>query len=134
LQATDHDGDTVAAGANGLIITVDDDMPVINSVTNPLQVDNDATPSATGNFDFDIGADENADNDDIAVSNFAVSVNGVALDPSDFTLTPGVENATTASYTFSFTYDTGTGGETTATGTLVFHKDTGTYTVALTNG
>src|SRR4029453_11584350 len=37
IQATDHDGDTVAAGANGLIITVDDDMPVINSVTTPLQ-------------------------------------------------------------------------------------------------
>jgi T1SS-143 domain-containing protein len=134
IQATDFDGDSVGAGANGLVITVDDDMPVINSVTTPLQVDNDATPSATGNFDFDIGADENSDNDDIAVSNFTVSVNGVALDPSDFTLTPGVENATTASYTFTFDYDTGTGGETTATGTLVFDKVAGTYTVTLTNG
>jgi T1SS-143 domain-containing protein len=134
IQATDHDGDTVAAGSNGLIITVDDDMPVINSVTNPLQIDNDATPSGTGNFDFDIGADENADHDDIAVSNFAVSVNGVALAPGDFHLVAGSETALTASYTFDFTYDTGTGGEATAQGTLVFDKIAGTYTVELTNG
>ena len=33
IQATDADGDTVAANANGLVITVDDDTPTPSTVS-----------------------------------------------------------------------------------------------------
>jgi VCBS repeat-containing protein len=127
---TDSDGDSVFGD---LAITLDDDMPSINTVTDPLNIVNDANPGGTGNFAFSIGADTNADNDDISVTGFTATVNGVPA--TNLVFNAGAENATTANYTFSFTYPTGAGGATAnATGTLVFDKVAGTYTVELTNG
>jgi len=139
---TDFDGDTDTASINvgqGVFI-IQDDGPRFGTVDTTLQVDNDDTPSATGDFQFTIGTDSpnggsgNQNPDDILVSNFAVSVNGESLDASDVTFTAGAEDSHTANYTFSFDYDTGNGGIATAEGTLVFDKDAGTYTVELTNG
>ena len=44
IQATDADGDSVSANANGLVITVDDDTPTNNANVVTLQVDEDAVP------------------------------------------------------------------------------------------
>ncbi|HET9427980.1 MAG TPA: DUF5801 repeats-in-toxin domain-containing protein, partial [Allosphingosinicella sp.] len=138
FTVTDSDGST----DTGLVtVTFDDDMPVVTDVTDPLEIPNSgATPSGTGNFAFDIGADQNADFDDISVSNFTILINGEAA--TNVVLTPDVdgngdpapETATTASYRFTFQYDTGEGGLTNGVGTLVFNKATGEYTVTLTSG
>ena len=75
----------------------------------------------------------NGGNDDIFIdpATFAVQVNGV--DATNVVFNEGVENATTASYSFSFDYDTGAGGTEgqIENGTLVFDKAAGTYTVVL---
>ena len=126
FSATDADGQS---DTGTLTIDVDDDTPVISSVTTPLHIDNSGTASATGDFVFSVGADQNADHDDISVSNFAVTVAGNAA--TNIVLTPGTEDANSASYTFSFDYATGTGGTDHETGTLTFDKTTGEYTVDL---
>ena len=140
---TDADGDTDTASINigqGVFIIQDDGPRFGPDIQTTLDIDNDATPSGTGQLDITIGTDSpnggsgGQNPDDILVSNFVVSVNGIELDPADFSLTPVSENATTASYTFTFDYDTGSGGIETAEGTLEFNKALGTYTVALTNG
>jgi len=130
VKVVDVDGDSAT---NTLTINVDDDTPTM-SIESPLQIDNDATPTATGDFAISVGADKNADFDDINLSNFSVRVNGELLPVSDFSITPGTENATSAIYTFEFDYDTGNGGTATATGTMEFFKsgpNVGTYTVTL---
>ena len=138
FRVTDSDGDAVFGD---LEITFDDDMPRVNLVTDPLNIANEGpTPSGTGDFSFDIGADQNADFNDISVSGFTISINGQAADNvvlfanQDGNGDPAPETADTASYRFTFEYDTGTGGTAQGEGTLVFNKDTGKYTVELTSG
>src|SRR5213075_1558149 len=81
---------------------------------------------------FNLGADgANASNDVITNVSGSATVNGVAV--TNWTLTPGAENATTASYSFSFDYPNGSGTTAHETGTLVFNKGAGTYTVDLDN-
>jgi T1SS-143 domain-containing protein len=140
---TDFDGDTDTASINigQGVFQIQDDGPRFGpDVDATLNILNDATPSNTGDLDIVIGTDSpnggsgDQTQDDLSVSNFTVSVNGVAVPGADVTLTQGAETATTASYTFSFDYATGNGGTATAEGTLVFNKAAGTYTVELTNG
>ena len=134
---TDFDGDTATAHINvgQDVFGIQDDGPRFGNVDTTLQIDNSGTISGTGDMQITIGTDSpngdsgNQNPDDIAVSNFGIQVNGT--DAQNVTLTPGAENATTASYTFSFDYDTGTGGTDHETGTLVFNKAAGTYTVTL---
>src|SRR4030095_11702774 len=135
------DGDTDTASINigqGVFIIQDDGPRFGPDIDATLNIDNDATPSGTGNLDIVIGTDSpnggsgNNNPDHLSASGVTVTVNGVAA--SNVVLTQGAENASTANYTFSFAYDTGSGGTQTATGTLVFNKALGTYTVELTNG
>ena len=119
FTVTDSDGDP---DTGQIVVTFDDDMPVVNAAETPLDIPNAGPVSGTGDFDFDIGADVNSDNDDIFIdpATFTVSVNGEAA--TNIVFNTGAENATTASYTFSFDYDAGTGGIKTANGTLTFDK------------
>ena len=134
---TDFDGDTSTASINvgQNVFGIEDDGPRFGTVDTTLQIDNTGTVSGTGDMQFTIGTDApnggtgNQNPDDLSVSNFTVQVNG--SDAQSVVLTPGAENATTASYTFSFDYDTGSGGTDHETGTLVFDKAGGTYTVTL---
>ena len=135
VTRTDGDGDKATSAAADISgqITFDDDGPTITTVTDPLVILNDSTPSASGSFVFSTGADgAKATNDAISVSNFTVTVNGVAA--TGINLSLGVEDATFANYSFTFQYPIGIGGTATANGTLVFNKLLGTYTVELTNG
>jgi T1SS-143 domain-containing protein len=52
IQATDHDGDSVTANANGLVITVDDDTPV---AVNDADAITSGGTSATGNVITGVG-------------------------------------------------------------------------------
>src|SRR6185503_16091902 len=47
VQATDFDGDTVTAAANGLVITVDDDTPIATAGTSTGTVDEDGVFEVT---------------------------------------------------------------------------------------
>ena len=134
LSYTVTDVDNDSTGGT-LSIDVDDDSPVITSVTDPLNIDNDESPSGLGNFAYSVGADTNSNHNDISVSGFTALVNGLAA--SNVSLVAGTEDADAANYTFSFDYPNGAGTTATATGTLVFHKtgaDAGKYEVTLTSG
>jgi VCBS repeat-containing protein len=139
---TDFDGDTSTASINvgQNVFGIEDDGPRFGTVDTTLNIDNSgAHPSGTGDMQFTIGTDSpngalsgaspTQSPDDINVSNFAISVAGNPA--QNVVLTPGAENATTASYTFAFDYDTGNGTTDHETGTLVFDKAAGTYTVTL---
>ena len=138
---TDFDGDTDTASIDigrGVFIIQDDGPRFGPDIDATLNIDNDATPSGTGDLDIVIGTDSpnggtgNNNPDDLSVSNFTISVNDVAA--TNVVLTQGAENATTASYTFTFDYPNGDGTTASGTGTLVFNKAAGTYTVELTSG
>ncbi|MCO8310697.1 T1SS-143 repeat domain-containing protein [Pseudomonas mandelii] len=137
LQATDKDGDTVTAAADKLVITVDDDTPVIG--TAPVQ-DVDPTLGATlwtfsGDFAYSIGADKrgptysSAADSDFAELALSGSANDVAI--VDPTVTWGSENLDAATFNVSFKYDHDRSAATTpelVEGTLVFDKVNDTYT------
>ena len=55
VQATDRDGDSVTGNANGLAITVDDDVPANDTAVVNVNVDEDelATALSTGITDDD---------------------------------------------------------------------------------
>ena len=138
FTVTDSDGDQ---DTGQIVVTFDDDMPVVGPVTDPLSIANTGTaPTGTGDFVFDIGADQHADNNDLSVENFTIMINGapasaVVLTPDvDADGDPSPETATTASYRFTFEYQTGDGGTAQGEGTLVFNKADGEYTVTLTSG
>ncbi|WP_259695924.1 T1SS-143 repeat domain-containing protein [Pseudomonas frederiksbergensis] len=140
LQATDKDGDTVTAAADKLVITVDDDTPVIG--TAPVQ-DVDPTLGATswtfsGDFAYSIGADQrgptysSAADSDFAGLTLSGSANDVAI--VDPTVTWSSENLDSATFNVSFKYDhdrsPGTAPEP-VEGTLVFDKANDTYTFTM---
>ncbi|CAN7334059.1 beta strand repeat-containing protein [Mesorhizobium caraganae] len=60
LRATDADGDTVAAAANALIVTVDDDTPTINPAIADGLVDFAAGSTVTKSLNGSVGADSPA--------------------------------------------------------------------------
>ena len=132
VKVTDIDGDSAV---NTLTINADDDTPIFGPAnTTTLNVDNNANPYNEGVWVMSVGADKNADNNDVALSNFTVSVNGEELPLTDYEITGETETATSVIYTFDFTYDTGSGGPTTTSGTMEFFKsgpNAGTYAVAL---
>jgi T1SS-143 domain-containing protein len=140
VQATDKDGDTVTAAADKLVITVDDDTPVIG--TAPVQdVDPDLGATSwtfTGDFAYSIGADKrgpiysSAADSDFANLALTGSANNVAI--VDPTVTWASENLDSATFNVSFKYDhdrsPGTDPEL-VEGTLVFDKVNDTYTFAM---
>ncbi|MGF6317686.1 T1SS-143 domain-containing protein [Pseudomonas frederiksbergensis] len=137
LQATDKDGDTVTAAAEKLVITVDDDTPVIG--TAPVQ-DVDPTLGATswtfsGDFVYSLGADQRGPTySSAADSDFAeLALSGTANDVAivDPTVTWDSENLNAATFNVSFEYDHDRNAATATElveGTLVFDKVNDTYT------
>ncbi|WP_225603504.1 hypothetical protein [Pseudomonas sp. PDM09] len=137
LQATDYDGDTVTAAADKLVITVDDDTPVIQ--TAPVQ-DGDPTLGATswtfsGDFAYSLGADQRGPTySSAADSDFAeLALSGTANDVAivDPTVTWDSEDLNAATFNVSFEYDHDRNAATATElveGTLVFDKVNDTYT------
>ena len=129
LQATDADGDTVTAAAEKLVITVDDDTPVVRSITNLAGFD---TP-LTGRYDFGIGADQTGNS---AVDGVVLNASGLTGTTSggraitDAVVTHLSEDATSVTYAFAFNYFTTSAPSTAqlpASGTVTFNKADGTF-------
>ena len=129
LQATDKDGDTVTAAAEKLEITVDDDTPVVRSITNLVGFN---TP-LTGRYDFGIGAD---DTGNAAVDGVVLNASGLTGTTSggraitDAVVTHQSENDNSVTYAFAFNYFTSSAPSTAqlpASGTVTFNKLDGTF-------
>ncbi len=78
IFATDRDGDTVAAGSNAFVVTVDDDMP---SLFDPEAIGtgelfNQAGSSATADLDVDANINNNVGADEPGFIQFANIVQG----------------------------------------------------------
>jgi T1SS-143 domain-containing protein len=139
INATDFDGDSVTAAANGLVITVDDDSPVVTAKSNLVYANSsNPTPGGTGVFAYDIGADErlsySTTNTDLSVSLTGVSVGTNAITKQSVTWSS--EDDTSAVFNIAFTYVSNNptqGALTNATGTLTFDKVADTYTLSLTD-
>jgi T1SS-143 domain-containing protein len=56
IQATDFDGDTVTAGANGVVITVNDDTPIATTSTFTGTVDEDGVAGGIAGGSGDVAA------------------------------------------------------------------------------
>ena len=129
VQATDFDGDTVTGNAAGLVITVDDDTPVINAKTDLIYANSsNPSPGGTGVYSYDIGADErsvySASSSDFVVTLADGTVG--TTDISNISLNWSSETAQNALFNFSFNYGAGS-----SSGTLLFDKVAGTYTMQL---
>jgi len=132
VTATDGDNDTSSASvAIGNLIQFQDSGPVMTAASN-INIQNSGDVAHTGAFAFNLGADgANTSNDVITNVTGSATVGGVPV--QNWTLTAGAENATTASYSFSFDYAVGGGSTAHETGTLTFDKAAGTYTIDLDN-
>jgi T1SS-143 domain-containing protein len=132
VTVTDSDGDTATNSVNvGSQIQFQDSGPIMTAAQN-INIQNSADVAHTGAFAFNLGADgANTTNDVITNVTGSATVGGVAV--QNWTLTPGAEDATTATYSFSFDYPIGGGNTAHETGTLVFNKVAGTYTIDLAN-
>ena len=141
INATDYDGDSITAAANGLLITVDDDSPVVTAKSNVVYANaSNPTPGGTGVFAYDIGADErlgtvySSANSDLSVSMGDSTVGTTAI--SNKVVTWASESDTSAVFNLSFTYVSNNptlGALTNATGTMTFDKVADTYTLSLTD-
>jgi hypothetical protein len=132
VTVTDADSDSATQSvAIGSQLQFQDSGPIMTGASN-INIQNSGDVANSGTFAFNLGADGAPTNNDvISIGASSATVNGVAV--TNYVLTPGVEDATTASYTFSFDYDAGTGGTVHETGTLTFNKAAGTYTIDLDN-
>ncbi|MCF2515235.1 DUF5801 domain-containing protein [Sphingomonas sp. G124] len=132
VTVTDGDSDTATNSVNiGSLISFQDSAPIMTSASN-INIQNSGDVAHTGAFAFNLGADgANTSNDVITNVTGGATVGGVAV--TNWILTPGAENATTANYSFSFDYPIGGGNTAHETGTLVFDKVAGTYTIDLAN-
>ena len=79
IQATDFDGDSVTANANGLVITVDDDTPTLGTIQNQTANNNPASGVSTGTLHFETGADAPAAVTAITANNTGVTSGGFNL-------------------------------------------------------
>ena len=139
INATDYDGDSVTAAANGLLITVDDDSPVVTAKSNVVYANSsNPTPGGTGVFAYDIGADDrlgtvySSANSDLSVSMGDSTVGTTAI--TNKVVTWASESDTSAVFNLSFTYVSNNptlGALTNATGTMTFDKVADTYTLSL---
>ncbi|QDP19352.1 DUF5801 repeats-in-toxin domain-containing protein [Sphingomonas xanthus] len=130
VTITDFDGDTATQSVNiGSRIQFQDSGPVMTAASN-INIQNSGDVAHTGTFAFNLGADDGPTNNDvIKLVTGSATVGGNPV--QNWNLVAGAENATTASYTFSFNYANGPGSTALATGTLTFNKLAGTYTVDL---
>src|SRR4029453_11098430 len=80
IQAIDFDGDSVTAGSNGLIITVDDDTPTLGTIQAGTANNNPAYAHRFGSLHFATGADAPADVTNITTGSLAgITSGGKAL-------------------------------------------------------
>ncbi|MDA8483839.1 DUF5801 domain-containing protein [Pseudomonas resinovorans] len=139
LQVSDGDGDSALAAAEKLVITVDDDSPVVTAKTNLVYANSaNPTPGGTGGFAYDIGADErlgtlySASNSDLSVTMTGVSVGAGPI--TNRSVTWASETDALAVFNVAFTYVSNNptqGATTNATGTLTFDKVADSYTLSL---
>jgi hypothetical protein len=141
LQVSDGDGDSALAAAEKLVITVDDDSPMVSAKTNLVYANSaNPTPGGTGGFAYDIGADErlgtlySASNSDLSVSLTGVSVGAGPI--TNRSVTWASETDALAVFNVAFTYVSNNptqGATTNATGTLTFDKVADSYTLSLSD-
>src|SRR5262245_32839997 len=81
LRATDFDGDTVAAAANALIVTVDDDTPTASQAQQTGTVDEDGVPGGIAGGVGDVAGEAT-----VATGNVAPLFNSGADQPLTFSL------------------------------------------------
>jgi hypothetical protein len=140
LYVSDGDGDTAFAAADKLVMTVDDDSPVINSLdsANDITYNNsdNPTPGGSGVFSYSIGFDDrdsySSSSSDLLVSLLSGTVGSAVITNPDVDWVS--ETDLQATFNFSFTYVSNpiSGSTTNASGTLIFDKDDGTYSISLT--
>ncbi len=115
-----------------LTVTVEDDSAVINSFTSVL-LNSTSTPTGSGTFDYDIGADArstySATNSDFSGFSLGGTVGGVAVSGSSVTWVS--ESASSAVFGIQFTYQQSIGSTAAAAGAVTFDKAAGTYSVVL---
>jgi T1SS-143 domain-containing protein len=137
LQAQDKDNDMATGDPTDLVITVDDDSPVINAGTTNIVVANGQ--AGTGKFSYSIGVDDrdsytSAATSDLIVSLVSGSVGGTPITIPSNSVQWVSESDTSAVYSFDFTYVSNpTTGQTSTIldSTISFDKAAGTYTVQL---
>jgi T1SS-143 domain-containing protein len=124
VQVTDFDGDTVAPLLAGdFAVTVQDDIPVFNSITNVVAF-NTGNPM-TGMYSAGMGADEPGDMVLLTLSGVAPS--GRAI----FNVVLNQDSPTVTSFSFDYFTKVSPSTDTlTATGTVTFNAN-GTYVVDL---
>jgi T1SS-143 domain-containing protein len=124
VQVTDFDGDTVAPLLAGdFAVTVEDDIPVFNSITNVVAF-NTGDPM-TGMYSASVGADEPGDIVLLTLAGTAPS--GRAI----FNVVLNQDSSTVTSFSFDyFTKEAPSTDTLTATGTVTFNAN-GTYVVDL---
>jgi T1SS-143 domain-containing protein len=124
VQVTDFDGDTVAPLLAGdFAVTVEDDIPVFNSITNVVAF-NTGDPM-TGMYSAGVGADEPGDIVLLTLAGTAPS--GRAI----FNVVLNQDSSTVTSFSFDyFTKVSPSTDSLTATGTVTFNAN-GTYVVDL---
>src|SRR5262249_38174157 len=81
LRATDFDGDTVAAAANALIVTVDDDTPTASTAQQTGTVDEDGVPGGIAGGTGDVAGEAT-----VATGSVAPLFNAGAAQPLTFSL------------------------------------------------
>ena len=81
LRATDFDGDTVAAAANALIVTVDDDTPTASQAQQTGTVDEDGVPGGIAGGTGDVAGEAT-----VATGSVAPLFNSGADQPLTFSL------------------------------------------------
>jgi len=155
---TDGDGDQDSATLNiGDVFTIDDDGPTVTvpssagTLATAAHLPNEADGTVSGDFGYDIGADDHgalfyaAGGSDFVDTNAAlagvqISLTGTVNGPpataiTDTEVTLQSEDADSALFDFSFTYDKDpiTAGVQagTATGSLLIDKDDDTFTLTL---
>jgi hypothetical protein len=133
VRVTDSDGDTTAiTAATTINVTVNDDAPAIYAAETPIQIANSGNVIGTGNFDFTVGADQRTSYSEANSDFVGLTLTGT-VGTQTIASTPLAwmsEDATTATFSFSFTY-TASGNMLTETGMLIFDKSAGSYTVDL---
>jgi len=139
LQVVDKDNDVATAASEKLVITVNDDSPVINSAdsANDISFLNSAK-TGSGTFDYSIGLDNRSaftsSSSDLLLSFISGTVGSTAISNTSIGWTS--ESATQAVFTFGFDYNSNPADPnaiTHDTGTITFDKVNHTDTVTLTN-
>jgi T1SS-143 domain-containing protein len=138
LRVQDNDNDPATAAANKLVITLNDDSPVIDAgATNIVYANNlNPSPGGTGKFGYSIGLDDrdsySSSSSDLLVSLLGSSnVGGTGVTNRSVTWLSETDNQAVFSVAFTYVSNPTSGATTNATGTITFDKVNDSYTFAL---